>query len=173
MCYMDESNSIVEAEYRNGSWLEPDGQPEEVNNRTSEADKGSPIAALHYKWIDKEYRQIFFYNSAGRICTMNVTDNGSWDKPYVAVTTPTHSDAKGLAACVGSSDKGLYGIRVYMAYEDSIAELGFGFGSSEPRWEVHNAIQDSDPRSGVSCELVYNSVNRVYVRDDNTSLLQQ
>lgn len=32
--YMDENSNIVEAEYRNGSWLAQDGQPENVNLRS-------------------------------------------------------------------------------------------------------------------------------------------
>lgn len=65
--YMDEGSNIVEAEYRNGTWLEPGGQPANVNNVTSEAAQSSPIAAICYTYNYTEYRQIFFYTPAGSL----------------------------------------------------------------------------------------------------------
>lgn len=83
---MDESNSIVEAEYTNGTWFETDGQPKRARNVTSAAAKGSPIAAIRYTREDFEYRQLFFYDSDGLVGTVNSTGDGAWSKVYNLAT---------------------------------------------------------------------------------------
>lgn len=175
--YMDEDKRIIEAEYLNQTWLSVDGEPHAVTNVTSRAAKGSPIAAVTYNFDDgAQHRQIFFYDTDGMIGTTNATNEGAWSEVYNPLTDITsYPGAKGLAACVGTDEGGLKGMRVYVANaEGYIQEIGFDFDASRfPTWNAWNAFQDgSDPEAGVACNVVENT-SHLYFRNKTTSLLHQ
>jgi hypothetical protein len=174
---MDADNQIIEAEYLNQAWLSPDGEPSTVTNITSRAAKGSPIAAVSYEFEDGAFhRQIFFYDTDGLISTTNATNGGAWGEVYNPLTDfASYPGAKGLAACVGTDEGGLKGMRVYVANaEGYIQEIEFNFGSSSyPIWNAWKAFSDgSDPEAGVACNVV-GDTNHVYLRNKTTSLLHQ
>lgn len=174
---MDEDDQIIEAEYLNKTWLSPDGEPQTVTNITSRAAKGSPIAAVTWSFDDgAQHRQIFFYDSDGSLGTTNATNDGAWGEVYNPVPDITsYPNAKGLAACIGTDEGGLKGMRVYVANSDGyIQEIGFDFGSSRfPVWNEWMAFKDgSDPAAGVACNIV-GETNHLYFRNKTTSLLHQ
>lgn len=174
---MDEDNQIIEAEYLNKTWLSPDGEPHTVMNITSRAAKGSPIAAVTWSFDDgAQHRQIFFYDSDGSLGTTNATNEGAWGEVYNPRPDITsYPNAKGLAACVGTNEGGLKGMRVYVARSEGyIQEIGFDFGSSSyPNWYVWEAFKDgSDPEAGIACNIV-DDINHLYFRNKTTSLLHQ
>lgn len=103
---------------------------------------------------------------------MNLTNDGPWGEPYIPFAIATASGAKGLAACVEPSDDCPNGILVYLPSELIIQEFGFGFDYTPPKWQDHAIFLGSDPKAGVSCEIV-GRVNRVCYRDNDTSLLHQ
>ena len=175
--FMDEDNHIIEADYWNKTWTSPNGEPHAIRNVTSKAGKGSPIAAVTYSLKDgAQHRQIFFYDIDGLASTINATDDGAWGEAYNLVTNITsHPSAKGLAACVGTDEGGLNGMRVYMADARGwIQEIGFNFDSSHhPTWHVWASFPNgSDAEAGVACNLV-GDTNHLYFRNKTTSLLHQ
>ena len=175
--YMDEDKQVIEAEDLSQAWLSPAGEPTTVTNVTSRAAKGSPIAAVAYDFEDGAFhRQLFFYDTNGLISTTNATNGGVWGEVYNPLTDfASYPGAKGLAACAGTNEGGLRGMRVYVANaEGYIQEIGFDFGSSSfPIWNAWMAFKDgSDPEAGVACNVV-DDTNRVYFRNKTTSLLHQ
>jgi hypothetical protein len=100
--YIDGDNQIIKAEYLNKTWLSPGGEPHIVTNITSQAVKGSPIAAVTYNFNDgAQHRQIFFYDTDGLVATTYATNDGAWSEVYNPFPEITkYPGAEGLAACV-------------------------------------------------------------------------
>jgi hypothetical protein len=168
--------AVERYDYPEKTWLSPDGEPHLVTNITSQAAKGSPIASVTYSFNDgAQHRQIFFYDTNGLIATTNATNDGAWSEvynPWPKITK--YPGAKGLAACVGTDDGGLKGMRVYLANDNGyIQEIGFDFDSSRsPSWNAWMPFDGSDREAGVACNIV-GDTNHLYFRNKTTSLLHQ
>ena len=53
--YQDESNNIIEAQINGGVWQYPDGTTAQENVVTSNAEQGSPLAAISWSFQSVDY----------------------------------------------------------------------------------------------------------------------
>lgn len=171
--------SIVENSYLDDRWTLDDHAMIDASVVTAEADAGSPLAAVAYERDGETYRQIFYITSTGEVMTTYSTSTSndvatSWSTPESIIPDkPAQAGSPALGACTGP---GLEGIHVYYPSPDGyINEVRYH--NSNSSWAEGGWLKDSDPDSGVACN-VYNDppeyqIVNVYFRNKVTNRLQQ